>query len=470
MRLALVPIRAAVGGPRGAVEPALPEILRGRWGQASSMWGASGQMLIWLDVDDTEALALVRDTALGVIGDRVRWDRADRAEMLRPHARQQALVDAFAAAPKFAGDSRRLLALRKAHELRRSMESQSLRRVPEMVAAYRERAEVVERQWFTRPDGITGLMVQASDGFSGTTGASADGRVMDAAGGGAADTWAVTSGTWTIDTNRLKDTGGAFSIIRDSSMSAVGRLRVTATKDTGRAIGPALRVSGASNNHCYSGWENHGDILSHTPGFTYLATGAHAPWVAGEIQTLDGDGSSISALRNGSLCAGPVTDTAIATGRAGVMSGGSGHVIDDWSAEIDAPTFTGSAAVEAAAATCAGAGTATAPTFTGSGAVVAAEAILSGAGTSAAPEFTAGAALLCVAATVAGSGAASPPIYTASGSLVAAEALAAATGEALAGAVAPTGLLCVTEGLALRVEEGFALNAAEGFALRAGER
>lgn len=287
-----------------------------------------GMAVVWLDVTEPEALDLARN-GLALVDRAMSWAPRQDAFLRAPAKNAGELASAHAESLRNTPHARARLAaeFRTTLKLGRSARD-------DFEGAYTEVADYAVRSWAgdtIPPDALVGMAVLASDGFSGTTGASADGRTMDAAGGGSADTWAASSGTWEIDGNSLKvASGGAFQIIYDSTMPELADQTIGVTKGTGRATGPMARVSGAGNNYGYAGWENAGDILRLNPGYAYLASGAHDPWATSDLQVIVVAGTSISMYRGASLTAGPVTDSTIATGRAGIMSGNTSQTTDNW--------------------------------------------------------------------------------------------------------------------------------------------
>jgi hypothetical protein len=330
MRLALVPIVSVNEPGLGMISrPDLPSSVEGRWGQASSKWRSQGQVLVWLDVDETEALNLAKD-GVTIIDDYVEWTRQDHAAMLTPSLRTEEFLDADAEEVAKRGTELWLPAWEEKHRILREISASSLAVVKQCRLAYRAVAKRFEDEWFRPLEGIVAaLSVVSSDGFSGTS-ASLSGRTMDAALGGAANTWGL-SGSIAVGSGVATGSGGG-NYGYDATASAVDIQRATVKTLTDVNVGCTVRYIDNSSN--YFGWRNgsnQAQIYITNGGPSALST--NGTFSDNDTMALDADGDQLTLLKNGSAQVGPVTDATWATGVGGIRVDTAS--LDDFVYEVD---------------------------------------------------------------------------------------------------------------------------------------
>lgn len=199
----------------------------------------------------------------------------------------------------------------------------------------------IEREYFVGPDapGIRAAII-ASDGFSGTAGTSLSGRAMDAAGGGAADVWALVGfdsqgspGAEIVASDRANRTADQ-TIAYDNTASAIGDQYascVVLTTVSTSMRGPAVRVQPGNANRGYSADTGFSGgtprlWLMQSTGYSFFGSGGTV--AAGDTLMCEMEGTTGTAVVNGvDQCSG--TSAAISTGVGGIMWFWAG-LIDDW--------------------------------------------------------------------------------------------------------------------------------------------
>lgn len=184
------------------------------------------------------------------------------------------------------------------------------------------------------------MSVTASDGFSGSNGSDVNGRTMDAAGGGSADTWVVDSGAAAIQSNKCQTTGS--TIVHDSSMAAGGDMDVSMVVSAVSQY-VLLRFIDASNA-LWVGRESgagHGRVYKVIAGsFTQIGTDSPADIADGSVMLGRVVGNAVSIYDDGVLVAGPFTDSdldsggALTSGKAGFRCNSDGSPIDNWAVTV----------------------------------------------------------------------------------------------------------------------------------------
>lgn len=153
--------------------------------------------------------------------------------------------------------------------------------------------------------------------------------------------WATTSGLGGVEirSNQATNVGGSNSGQRYTAVSAPANqyakctiVKTIATTDQGP--GPACRIAAAATTF-YFVQCNTTEIKLYkvvANAFTQLGTDAAAVAVNDVIE-LDCVGTAITAKKNGATIIGPITDSAIASGNAGIWIGGISAddcAVDTW--------------------------------------------------------------------------------------------------------------------------------------------
>lgn len=112
------------------------------------------------------------------------------------------------------------------------------------------------------------------------------------------------------------------------------KLTVLATVETisDNGVGPAVRMSNAADTMYFIQGNTVETKLYKVVAGTFTQLGADGPAIAaGNTLELRAIGTAITAYKNGVAIIGPITDAAIASGRAGFwMSDASVETVDDW--------------------------------------------------------------------------------------------------------------------------------------------
>jgi hypothetical protein len=192
----------------------------------------------------------------------------------------------------------------------------------------RREVALIEASYFPSRDdpGIHAAII-ASDGFSGTAGDNIDGRVMDAAGGGAADTWGKCgyagggSGAQIVAGNKANRTSDN-TIIYDATASNIAdqwsSILIVGSVSTAMR-GAACRINPAGGDRGYAADTGYGGgtprLMKMTSGgYSFFGSGGSV--AAGDTEMLEMEGTTGTAVVNGvDQVSG--TDSAIATGVGG---------------------------------------------------------------------------------------------------------------------------------------------------------
>ena len=159
------------------------------------------------------------------------------------------------------------------------------------------------------------------------------------------NTWADQIGVFGITSQKAHRSSGPYpAVAMCDSMAEVADQQVTATGSDYRNCGPCARLSVSGTETSYrnisvgDGQFKLGKVVagSQTLLGTPAADGGR------RTQKIVCDGTDISLYADGDLMVGPVSDSAIATGRAGMWGIYTGNTLDDWKAESlgSAPTTT----------------------------------------------------------------------------------------------------------------------------------
>jgi|SRR5579884_2085868 len=107
------------------------------------------------------------------------------------------------------------------------------------------------------------------------------------------------------------------------------QLKATSIASNWNAAGPAVRVS---SGNCYAAsWHDTNVLELHkVVSGTDTTLGTSATLAVGDVIRIEVSGTSISVKKNGVVVIGPVTDSGVSSGPAGLYSNGSGAGGDDW--------------------------------------------------------------------------------------------------------------------------------------------
>lgn len=313
MHLVLVP-RVQVQEPEGLVfRPLLPASLeRGHgWGQASSEWERDGKVLCWVRGTSAEIDAIAAQAGSQVLG-RCAPD-AESARMVTALRSGDTKIahDEFLAAYRGAAESEE----RTARVQRGVAHAAYLVAVVGLLAA---------AAWLASFLGIPAgaalsLVVLRSDNFTRANGALHGSTMSDGVG-----VWSDDATLkWAVLSNALQPlTNNGEHVAHDSSMADVANQRASIThkKASPTYGGPLVRWQSVTDFYLAYIVSNDLRIAKSTSaGKTLLASGGGAV-AQNDVAACDATGTSISGLKNGSVVVGPATDSAYATGKAGMYA------------------------------------------------------------------------------------------------------------------------------------------------------
>jgi hypothetical protein len=339
LRLLLVP-RTGIGSVADPFRPLLPESISW-WGQASSLFerdrsepdGAHpiGRVLVYANCTDDDLQLVesmageVRDPLVGLADLRAAMRDPDgrAAELTALHLESMQLH-----AAALVGDEQDRIRYfdsraRFADEARGHFDrGRALRR--EFLETYRDAAARIEDELPSEPP-LFGLGDLYTDDFNRS--ATLDGSTTSTGGG----TWDVPNGSFATVTTCVSGAGGVNNAYI-TDMTAIGRMRVSAIRTTGGSDWATIaRADVDANGYWAYGGAAAFRLYKSSGGLTLLGTGTT---ISGTPTLgVDVDGSSISAYYNGSLDIGPVTDSAVATGKAGMYAFDAGRAFDDFRVE-----------------------------------------------------------------------------------------------------------------------------------------
>lgn len=155
-----------------------------------------------------------------------------------------------------------------------------------------------------------------------------NGSTLDNANGGSeSDTWTSNNGsTWGVSSNQAVCTNGAGgSTTTVSSTAATAEQRVSIIELGNGDCGPVARWNtGAGQGGFYLYYAGNATLYRADPTASYTALGSGGGPGPGDTMSVECDATTgISALKNGSLVAGPATDATYATGVPGMYGGGA---------------------------------------------------------------------------------------------------------------------------------------------------
>lgn len=178
--------------------------------------------------------------------------------------------------------------------------------------------------------------VVSSDGFSGTS-ADINGRTMDAAGGGSANTWsldAIDSGGVSVGSGVCAFNGNNAQA-HDSTATAAADMRVSCKLTGASAHGGVLaRWNGTGDYYLGLCTMPDGKIFSRVSG-SYSLLGTGGSFATNDVIGLTVVGTALSLQKNGTDVITGITDSSFATGYAGIF-GYDTETADDWLYEVDA--------------------------------------------------------------------------------------------------------------------------------------
>lgn len=104
---------------------------------------------------------------------------------------------------------------------------------------------------------------------------------------------------------------------------------VSTTTDSG--MGPAVRVTAGGNLYLLQGTTVETRVYKRVSG-VYTQLGTDGPAMAtNDVAYIEVQGTTIIAKKNGTnICGSPITDSAIATGNAGLWTTNIANSVDDW--------------------------------------------------------------------------------------------------------------------------------------------
>lgn len=303
------------------------------WSQASSLWDASGQQLVLVNISVEQALDWAR------AGTEIVCDIPDvddvHTDMVTLPNDYGIMLDLIADRNAARGTEREYDARRRMFDKLRQIANRGQTRRVEFTSTYLEHVKQFERQWFGPPDGVNAMAVLTSDGFSGTDTNEINGRSGDAAGGGSSSTWQQAYGQLGILSNKCRGKAD-LGWYRDTAMAVTGDQRITTTHTQSGAITmtmarcQAAAISSYAGDSGYSGggfrlWRWSGGGLTQIGG----AWGSPAN---GDLVSVECIGSSIAVLKNGTSV-GSSTDTNFADGTGGICHYFAGYDTDDYLSE-----------------------------------------------------------------------------------------------------------------------------------------
>lgn len=333
MRLVLAPIIERATELGIVRVPALPDDVV--WSQASSLWDSEAggfQQLVLADIDDAMALSwakgglVVLDEALDLA--------ALGAAMREPHDDLQAVMDLKDAAILARGTLDEKDARSRFWDAFEVISDAGKSRRDEYVEIYRDAACRFEQEWFGVKPGIVALATLHTDNFNRSNRNLSGGDAMSDALG----TWATGGTPCTIVSNEATTGTGAPSISYDSAMSAVATQRVTATRRTA-VVGLGVVFRYANDSNFYLAHYNPSIAKTQlyknvSNSLTQLGSDGSS-LASGDLISGDADTTTISLLKNGTSDIA-VTDSALASGVAGIRFSTTGSTVDDWSVSVPA--------------------------------------------------------------------------------------------------------------------------------------
>lgn len=364
MYLALVR-RTLVSGPDGdSYRPELPASLERPhgWGQASSKFEKDGKVLVWCRPVGAEADAIAAQPGAKLIGSICPEAESDRmVAALRAQPKTWPEYEAAREAARLMGPGAgRRSALEKESLRLRSFHRGALR---EFVTAYRGLAAKEERRaalaalpgtvakillaiaggatmhWIAQrfgPGGVSiAMAVLATDAFTGA--GSLDGATMS----DGENTWALgLNGGWSQGAGAASPDAAEATEEADSLGYALTDIQVSLTTVGSSPQGVYAMARVATGAITAYGFGSNKETTTLTLKRWSVGSGTKlgadgSTVVGGDMLTVKSEADAITGIRNGGVDVGPVTDSNIASGGAGIYANGplAGRQVDDFLVE-----------------------------------------------------------------------------------------------------------------------------------------
>lgn len=189
-------------------------------------------------------------------------------------------------------------------------------------------------------------MTLCTDSFNRADSALGGSTLDNANGGSESDTWTSIAGTWSVGPtfpNVARETAGtnpATIIVNSTTAVDVQRVSITLGGSAGNVgvQGPLARYNAGDYYLFYISADGAQGQLFKRVGGSFTQLGASGGVLhAGDVMSVDCSGTSISTYINGVLDIGPITDSAIATGRPGMFDlGNNTALFDNFKYEVTA--------------------------------------------------------------------------------------------------------------------------------------